>query len=168
MGRKWSTSDSVCPQAHLTELCTLLECIFLVKKCFFFTFAPGIARLFFRVRDNSILPPRLPTCTGSNGIEEYIGSVNWGWGSHIILGFQLGESFGSVCCKKKKEEEINIFKRLIHTTLLCQISKDSQDQPLEWVKIYNQHGTHQRTHPKTRWCLPSASFYVQMWLADAH
>lgn len=72
---------------------------------FFFTFAPGIARLFFRVRDNSILPPRLPTCTGSNGIEEYIGSVNWGWGSHIILGFQLGESFGSVCCKKKRRRD---------------------------------------------------------------
>lgn len=64
-----------------------------------FTFAPGIAKLFFRVRDNSILPPRLPTCTGSKGVVEDTGSVNWGWGSHIILGFQLGDSFGSVSCK---------------------------------------------------------------------
>lgn len=66
------------------------------------TFAPGIARLFFRVREISILPPRFPTCTGSNGAAEYTGSVNWGWGSHIILGFQLGDSFGSVSCKTRR------------------------------------------------------------------
>ena len=74
--------------------------------------------LFFRVRDNSILPSRLPTCTGSNGFEEDTGSVNWGWGSHIILGFQLGESFGSVSYKIK---EPFLKLRLMHTTLLAVI-----------------------------------------------
>lgn len=77
-----------------------------------YTFAPGIAKLFFRVRDNSILPPRLPTCTGSKGVVEDTGSVNWGWGSHIILGFQLGDSFGSVSCKIRDKY---IFKSYTHT-----------------------------------------------------
>lgn len=34
------------------------------------TFAPGMVRLFFRVSEISILPPRLPTCMGSNGAAE--------------------------------------------------------------------------------------------------
>lgn len=56
---------------------------------------------------------------------------------------------------------------LVHATLLYNF-KDLLHQPLEWVKIYSQPGTHLRTHPKIQWYLPSASFYVQMWLADAH
>lgn len=76
-----------------------------------FTFAPGIAKLFFSVSDSSILPVRLPTCTGSKGAVEDTGSVNWGWGSHIILGFQLGDSFGSVSWKKWRQ----IIKRKPYT-----------------------------------------------------
>lgn len=57
--------------------------------------------LFFRVRDNSILPPRLPICVGSDGVEEEMGSVNCGCGSQIIFGFQLGESFGSLSWKAR-------------------------------------------------------------------
>lgn len=57
--------------------------------------------LFFRVRDNSILPPRLPICVGSDGVEKEMGSVNCGCGSQIIFGFQLGESFGSVSWKAR-------------------------------------------------------------------
>lgn len=57
--------------------------------------------LFFRAKDNSILPPRLPICVGSDGVEEAMGSVNCGCGSQIIFGFQLGESFGSVSWKAR-------------------------------------------------------------------
>lgn len=112
---KWQRS--ACYWAHV-----------LVKKCVF-TFAPGRERLFFRLRDNSILPPRLPTCTGSKGVEEYMGSVNWGWGSHIILGFQLGESFGSVSCKTRYSIKhwiyfYNIYTHMHYISL--QISKTCQ------------------------------------------
>lgn len=86
-----STADSVPPPPSLLTYLRNLFC----------TFAPGVAGLFFRVRDNSILPPRLPICVGSDGVEEEMGSVNWGCGSQIIFGFQLGESFGSVSWKAR-------------------------------------------------------------------
>lgn len=61
-----------------------------------------------------------------------------------------------------------LFKRLTNAYTFLLKVKASIHRPLKWVKIYNRHGTHLRTHPKIQWCLPSAGFYVQMWLADAH
>lgn len=79
-----------------TRIQQLILCLPHLSENVFCTFAPGVVMLFFRVRDNSILPPRLPICVGSDGVEEEMGSVNCGCGSQIIFGFQLGESFGSV------------------------------------------------------------------------
>lgn len=68
----------------------------------FQTLAPGMASFCFRTRDSSSLPLRQPTCTGSKGVLAHTGSVNCGWGSQIIFGFQLGDNLGSVSCKFNK------------------------------------------------------------------
>lgn len=101
--------------------------------------------LFFRVRDNSILPPRLPICVGSDGVEEEMGSVNCGCGSQIIFGFQLGESFGSVSWKARGRYSVSA---LACTTLPLTISQTHETDRWRWRRFASGVRHIGELHPK--------------------